>query len=169
MRLAAAVWAIAAAASASDDGGVAVLSAPQLTAKLQRAKSPHELVLLHASHSDAFDVIHLSALWSRAKELAPPGKPARRWLHEHAHSLEPLCNTTASILPSFDGRRLATLAHTLSGVFFSSHSTPFLPYVRADSSHIPPFNFFFLECCFSLSLDPISPICQSRFFPDLTP
>ena len=88
MRLAAAVWAIAAAASASDDGGVAVLSAPQLTAKLQRAKSPHELVLLHASHSDAFDVIHLSALWSRAKELAPPGKPARRWLHEHAHSLE---------------------------------------------------------------------------------
>ena len=56
MRLAAAVWAIAAAASASDDGGVAVLSAPQLTAKLQRAKSPHELVLLHASHSDAFDV-----------------------------------------------------------------------------------------------------------------
>ena len=28
--------------------------------------------------------------------------------------------------------------HSVSQVFFFSHSTPFLPYVRAHSSHISP-------------------------------
>ena len=43
---------------------------------------------------------------------------------------------------------------------------PFLPYARAHSSHISPFNSFF-EVFFSLTR-PTSPICQSPFFPYLT-
>ena len=44
---------------------------------------------------------------------------------------------------------------------------PCLPYVRAHSSHISPWKFsFWVFFCFSLTR-PISPICQSPFFPYL--
>ena len=57
------------------------------------------------------------------------------------------------------------LSILFSRCFFLSLD-PLLPYARAHSSHISPFNSFFEVFC-SLTR-PISPICQSPFFPYLT-
>ena len=52
-------------------------------------------------------------------------------------------------------------------VFFILSLDPFLPYVRAHSSHISPLNKIIFSLFFSLTR-PISPICQSPFSPYLT-
>ena len=69
--------------------------------------------------------------------------------HEECHSiafhpsgLHVLCGFSDKL------RLMNVLVDEMRTYRFLSHSAPFLPHVRAHSSHIPPFKFFVLERCF---------------------
>ena len=89
-------------------------SPQQVTSWLINA-STLELVHLHEQYGTVFDDIHVSAFWSRIKQIAgAPRSPGRRELQKYGLQLLPACELTVVLLPKMNARRLATLCHTFA-------------------------------------------------------
>ena len=105
-----------ATANAAEGGGeLDVLNARQLTAKINNAKNPSELLRLHLDYGSAFDAIHISVFWNRIKKLA--GRPRsleRAMFQKKSSEFAPFCALTGELLPDIHARGLSMIAHSLA-------------------------------------------------------
>ena len=83
-----------------------------MTSLIKRETSTSRLLDVHAEHAehDAWNAVHLNALWHRLGAL----DRGRAGLHRRDGELERLRAHTAAMLPVMDGRALSSIAHSLA-------------------------------------------------------
>lgn len=78
---------------------------------IKKAPTAQQLLSAADEHAEAFNAIHITAFWSRLGQLARTRPSDRRWLHSDPALLEPSRQRTLRLLPTFDPRNMANVAH----------------------------------------------------------
>ena len=84
--------------------------ARMLTGVLMKAPSIEQLLDLSERHGEAFNAVHVGALWVRLGRLAHKSAAGRRWLQQQPPSLMVTLEHTLRLLPAFAPRHIANVA-----------------------------------------------------------